>query len=635
MRTVSKRATHQTFVQIPEFPSNPPKGGLESRRTMEQLDTLAIALDAQANKLDEWREQTVQFLLRSLVDEDEGIEITGDEYEESTKTQDEVMVYVQALRAAIADRHDALTGQENQLVLHEVKTAIRLAKDGEGAFPEKTLELLNARAQVKPTKEMGSIRKIIADLRALATSLRPDAENGSVRAQNELSIVERQLKATQKQFSEQTKVTAALEKEVELFTNVMNTRVEYYRQLQLISDTVAPYEGPNTERVLAKMLEEEEKLSRKIATAKSKRRYLEHLRMEATNQQEQRICVICRETFEIGALTVCGHQYCKECIQLWYRENKTCPICKRKLIQADLHEITFKPQELTIEAEEVHEVHERSSPSSTSKKSAIYSEISKSKLAEIKNIELDGPSFTTKVDTLARHLMWLRETDPGAKSIIYSQFKDFLDVLARAFQRFRIGFSSIDKPNGIEKFKNDPGIECFLLHARAHSSGLNLVNASHVFLCEPLLNTALELQAIARVDRIGQHQETNVWLYLVDGTVEESIHQLSVRRRMEHIGQRLSAGKGKEKELGPDDLLDTNLEEANSLELQKASLTGLLAKGGKGGEMIEKEDLWDCLFGGIGQRNVRTLDNHDLRFDDSEVRRHLAAEAAEGRLVAI
>jgi E3 ubiquitin-protein ligase SHPRH len=60
----------------------------------------------------------------------------------------------------------------------------------------------------------------------------------------------------------------------------------------------------------------------------------------------------------------------------------------------------------------------------------------------------------------------------------------------------------------------------------------------------------------------------------------------------------------------------------------------LLAKGGKGGEMIEKEDLWDCLFCGIGQRNVRTRDNHDLRFDELEVRRHLAAEAAEERLVA-
>jgi E3 ubiquitin-protein ligase SHPRH len=303
------------------------------------------------------------------------------------------------------------------------------------------------------------------------------------------------------------------------------------------------------------------------------------------------------------------------------------------LIQADLHEITYKPQVLSIEAEEVQSAsQERTSPSSSSKKSAIYSEISKSKLAEIKNIDLDGPSFTTKVDTLARHLIWLRESDPGSKAIIYSQFKDFLNVLARAFERFRIGYSSIDKPNGIEKFKQDPSVECFLLHARAHSSGLNLVNASHVFLCEPLLNTALELQAIARVDRIGQQQETNVWLYLVDGTVEESIHQLSVKRRMEHIGQRLLSGKGKAREANPAEFLDTNLDEANSMELQQASLTCLLVKGGKGGEMVEKEDIWDCLFGGASQKPAQmTLKNSDLMFN-AEVSRHLRAEAAQERL---
>jgi len=632
MKKIARRASTQSFVQIPEFPTNPPSGGLESRRIIERLDTLAAALDTQANTLDEWREQTIQFLLRPLVDEDEGVEITGDEYEESTKTQDEVMVYVQALRAVIGDRHDAITGLNNKLVEVETKAALRQAKEGGGAFPEKTTELLKIRASIKPTKDMGSMRGIVGDLRTLATILRPDAENGNNRAKNELSIVEHQFNLTQKQLSEQIKATTALEKELELFTSVMNTRVEYYRQLQQVSDMVAPYEGLNNGTILARMLEEEEKLGRKIATAKSKRRYLDHLKTEASNPQDQRICVICRETFEIGALTVCGHQYCKECIRIWWQNHHSCPVCKRRLIQADLHEITYKPQELNIHAEEVHEANqERHSPSSKSRKSAIYSEISKSKLAEIKNIELDGPSFTTKIDTLARHLIWLRESDPGAKSIIYSQFKDFLEVLARAFERYRIGFSSIGHPHGIERFKNDAGVECFLLHARAHSSGLNLVNASHVFLCEPLLNTALELQAIARVDRIGQHQETNVWLYLVDGTVEESIHQLSVKRRMEHMGQRLLQRGGRNDDTIADAVLDANLEEANSMEMQQASLTRLLAKGGGGGEMILKEDLWECLFGGVSRKNTsRVLDNHELLFNQ-DVRRHLGAEAAEER----
>jgi E3 ubiquitin-protein ligase SHPRH len=318
MGALRKKSETQTFVEIPEFPSHPPKGGLESRRIIEQMDALAIALDAQANTLDEWRENSVQFLLRPLVDEDDGIEITGDEYEESTKTQDEVMVYVQALRAAIADRHDALTGQENLLVKNDIRTALKLAKEGVGPFPEKTIELLNIRLQKKPKREMGSLRGIVTDLRALLTSLKPEAEGGNLRAQNEILIVEKQLSMAQKRFTEQMKATTALEKEIEFFRSAMNTRLEYYRQLQHVSDMVAPWEGPVSEAVRARMLADEAKLVMKVATAKAKRRYLDYLRMEAANPQEQRMCVICRETFEVGALTVCGHQYCHECIRLWW-----------------------------------------------------------------------------------------------------------------------------------------------------------------------------------------------------------------------------------------------------------------------------------------------------------------------------
>lgn len=76
MSKVATSVDSQSFAQIPEF-SNSQPGGLESRRIVEQLEGLAIALDAQANTLDEWREETIQFLLRPLVDEDEGLELTG------------------------------------------------------------------------------------------------------------------------------------------------------------------------------------------------------------------------------------------------------------------------------------------------------------------------------------------------------------------------------------------------------------------------------------------------------------------------------------------------------------------------------------------------------------------------------
>lgn len=280
MSKVKQKAYEQSFVEIPEIPTSPPLGGLESRRILERLDALATALDAQANFLDEWRETTVQFLLRSLVDEDEdGIELTGEEYEQSHKTQDEVMVYVQALRAVIADRHDAITGQVNLLIAEEVKRVLRLAKKGEEAYPEKTIETLNIRQDIKPPAEMGSLRGIVADLRSLVHNLQIDADNGSLRAQSELAIAERQFKNAQEFLGQQLKANNGLEREIEMFTNLMNTRLEYYRQLQQVSDMVSPYEGPNNATVIGKMMDDEDRIARKIATARSKRRYLEHLRM--------------------------------------------------------------------------------------------------------------------------------------------------------------------------------------------------------------------------------------------------------------------------------------------------------------------------------------------------------------------
>jgi E3 ubiquitin-protein ligase SHPRH len=410
MMKVAKKAKLLSFVQIPEFPSSSPRGGIESRRIMEQLNQLAIGFDAQANHLDEWREKTIKLLLRPLVDEDEGIEITGDEYEESTKTQDEVLVLVQVLRTVIEDRYDALTGQENLLVSGEVKTARKLAEEGEGPFPEKFIELFKAREQIKLSKEHGSIRGIVSDLRAISTTLKLDAENGNSRAANELSIVEQERQRIQKQYSEQSKVVTALRQEVDLFTTLMNTRLEYYRQLQQLSDMVKPLEDAEKAQ-LNNMEAEEERLTRKIATSSAKRRYLIHLQDETTaDSTQQRMCIICQSNFQIGALTVCGHQFCKECMGLWWSAHRNCPVCKRNLTRNDLHDITYKPQELKMSEEVVDAPLQGRSPTASAERSAIYSEINNSNtFAQIKNIDLDGPSFTTKISTLARHLLWLRE----------------------------------------------------------------------------------------------------------------------------------------------------------------------------------------------------------------------------------
>lgn len=54
----------------------------------------------------------------------------------------------------------------------------------------------------------------------------------------------------------------------------------------------------------------ESRLVAKVASLRAKARYLLHLRSETNDGDTGKICVICQQSFEIGALTVCGHQFC-------------------------------------------------------------------------------------------------------------------------------------------------------------------------------------------------------------------------------------------------------------------------------------------------------------------------------------
>ena len=121
-----------------------------------------------------------------------------------------------------------------------------------------------------------------------------------------------------------------------------------------------------------------------------------------------------------------------------------------------LMECSYKPQELTMQ-EEGQAQEKEVSIGKGGKESAIYSGIHNNVLHQIKNIDLEG-SFGTKIDTIARHVLWVRQHDPGAKSIVFSQYRDFLDVLARAFTQFRIDFTGIDRKDGIQKFTTDPSV---------------------------------------------------------------------------------------------------------------------------------------------------------------------------------
>lgn len=118
-------------------------------------------------------------------------------------------------------------------------------------------------------------------------------------------------------------------------------------------------------------------------------------------------------------------------------------------------------------------------------------------------------------------------------------------------------------------------------------------------------------------------------MYLVSDTVEESIYNLSVSRRLAHILE-----KEKEVDLSaprengvPENLTEVAIDSANSMEIEDATLSRLMMGGASGGELVKKDDLWECLF---GKPNREEVSGRSIAAD-GEVGRFLRGEAAEQR----
>jgi hypothetical protein len=58
-------------------------------------------------------------------------------------------------------------------------------------------------------------------------------------------------------------------------------------------------------------------------------------------------CVICFYN-QTNVITNCGHKFCKECIQLWYEKNVSCPICRNLDINFKLYELNLKNTNINI-----------------------------------------------------------------------------------------------------------------------------------------------------------------------------------------------------------------------------------------------------------------------------------------------
>lgn len=111
---------------------------------------------------------------------------------------------------------------------------------------------------------------------------------------------------------------------------------------------------------------------------------------------------------------------------------------------------------------------------------------------------------TRKLETLKQ----LVSEHPDEKTLIFCQFKREMSMISNMLDTkcFRLDgdVDSDQRKHLINKFKTYPSGCVFLIQIKAGGQGLNLQEATRVYITSPSWNPATELQAISRAHRTGQ-----------------------------------------------------------------------------------------------------------------------------------
>uniref|UniRef100_A0A0D9W2C3 RING-type domain-containing protein n=1 Tax=Leersia perrieri TaxID=77586 RepID=A0A0D9W2C3_9ORYZ len=223
---------------------------------------------------------------------------------------------------------------------------------------------------------------------------------------------------------------------------------------------------------------------------------VEEIRQGATTE-----CPICLESAsDDPVLTPCAHRMCGECLLSSWRTptGGPCPLCRSPITKAEL--ITL-PSQCRFEVD----------PENNWKDSC-------------------------KVQKLIMILEGLQKK--REKSIVFSQFTSFFDLLEIPFNQKGIKFLRFDgklsqkhREKVLKEFSESQDKLVLLMSLKAGGVGLNLTAASNVFLMDPWWNPAVEEQAIMRIHRIGQKRAVQVRRFIVKDTVEERMHKVQARKQ--------------------------------------------------------------------------------------------------------
>jgi E3 ubiquitin-protein ligase SHPRH len=251
--------------------------------------------------------------------------------------------------------------------------------------------------------------------------------------------------------------------------------------------------------------------------------YLENLKTSkagVAGNEYPEPCPVCQNP--LGAewnMLQCGHSYCIECLRRLIQEftvrgtsnragrSVRCAICRNLTLHSEVSYVKTKVDSKDESSED-----------------EVYKPVK--------------GSLSTKIEAVVKTLVKIQTQDPSSKSLVFSTWNGVLDILGEALDHNDIKYAALQSKQvkfhrNLQKFKNREDVNVLLLPLKSGANGLNLIEASHVLLVEPILNPAEELQAIGRVHRIGQTKATVVHRFVVQRSMEERIHSMMKSHRQE------------------------------------------------------------------------------------------------------
>lgn len=159
----------------------------------------------------------------------------------------------------------------------------------------------------------------------------------------------------------------------------------------------------------------------------------------------------------------------------------------------------------------------------------------------------------------------MHAADKSNKALIFTQYNDTIRYLGDKLRAAGFAYRTISgsmpmkqRAAAIEAFQRDPPttvrrrsprgprsvacadvpardavcLQVFILSVRSGAVGINLTSANFIFMMEPLMNPALDEQAVGRAWRMGQKRPVTVKRLIMRGTLEDSISTLAKGRKV-------------------------------------------------------------------------------------------------------